>query len=44
VAHAVSHRTPAALIGYVIAWRRVVDPERVLEQEGRGRRLDARLA
>ncbi len=31
-------------IGYVVAWRQVVDPERVLEQEGRGRRLDSRLA
>jgi len=31
-------------IGYVVAWRQVVDPERVLEQEGRGRRLDTRLA
>jgi uncharacterized membrane protein YbhN (UPF0104 family) len=31
-------------IGYVVAWRRIVDPGRVLEQEGRGRRLDARLA
>jgi uncharacterized membrane protein YbhN (UPF0104 family) len=31
-------------IGYVIAWRQIVDPERVLEQEGRGRRLDTRLA
>ncbi len=31
-------------IGYVVAWRQIVDPERVLEQEGRGRRLDARLA
>ncbi len=24
-------------IGYVVAWRRIVDPGRVLEQEGRGR-------
>jgi uncharacterized membrane protein YbhN (UPF0104 family) len=31
-------------IGYVAAWRRVVDPEGVLEQDGRGRRLDIRLA
>src|ERR1700722_17337467 len=31
-------------IGYVVAWRQIVDPERVLEQDGRGRRLDARLA
>jgi len=31
-------------IGYVVVWRQIVDPERVLEQEGRGRRLDARLA
>jgi uncharacterized membrane protein YbhN (UPF0104 family) len=31
-------------IGYVLAWRQIVDPERVLEQDGRGRRLDTRLA
>ncbi len=31
-------------IGYVVAWRQIVDPERVLEQEGGGRRLDVRLA
>jgi uncharacterized membrane protein YbhN (UPF0104 family) len=31
-------------IGYVVAWRQIVDPERVLEQDGRGRRLDTRLA
>jgi uncharacterized membrane protein YbhN (UPF0104 family) len=31
-------------IGYVVAWRQIVDPERVLEQDGRGRRLDNRLA
>jgi uncharacterized membrane protein YbhN (UPF0104 family) len=31
-------------IGYVVAWRQIVDPERVLEQEGRGRWLDTRLA
>ncbi len=31
-------------IGYVVAWRRIVDPERVLEQDGRARRLDSRLA
>ena len=31
-------------LGYVVAWRQIVDPERVLEREGRGRRLDARLA
>jgi len=31
-------------IGYVVAWRRVVDPERVLGRAGRGRRLDTRLA
>ncbi len=28
----------------MVAWRQIVDPERVLEQEGRGRRLDTRLA
>ncbi len=31
-------------IGYVVAWRRIVDPEHVLEQDGRGRRMDIRLA
>ena len=31
-------------LGYVVAWRQIVDPDRVLEREGRGRRLDARLA
>lgn len=31
-------------IGYVVAWRQIVDPEHVLEQDGRGRRLDTRLA
>jgi uncharacterized membrane protein YbhN (UPF0104 family) len=31
-------------IGYVVAWRQIVDPERVLERDGRGRRLDTRLA
>ena len=31
-------------IGYVVAWRQVVDPDRVLEQDGRGRRFDSRLA
>ena len=31
-------------IGYVVAWRQVVDPDRVLEQDGRGKRLDSRLA
>lgn len=31
-------------IGYVVAWRQIVDPQRVLEQDGRGRRLDTRLA
>jgi uncharacterized membrane protein YbhN (UPF0104 family) len=31
-------------LGYVVAWRQIVDPDRVLEREGRGRRLDTRLA
>ena len=31
-------------LGYVVAWRQIVDPDRVLEREGRDRRLDARLA
>jgi uncharacterized membrane protein YbhN (UPF0104 family) len=31
-------------IGYVVAWRQIVDPDRVLEQDGRGKRLDSRLA
>jgi uncharacterized membrane protein YbhN (UPF0104 family) len=30
--------------GFVIAWRRVVDPEHVLERDGRGRRMDQRVA
>ncbi len=30
--------------GFVIAWRGVVDPERVLERDGRGRRMDQRVA
>ena len=30
--------------GFVIAWRVVVDPERVLERDGRGRRMDQRVA
>ena len=30
--------------GYVIAWRGVVDPDKLLEQDGRGRRLPTRLA
>jgi uncharacterized membrane protein YbhN (UPF0104 family) len=31
-------------LGYVLAWRRIVDPERTLDRTGRGGRLDARLA
>ena len=31
-------------LGYVVAWRQIVDPDRVVEREGRGRRLDTRLA
>ena len=30
--------------GFVIAWRGVVDPERTLERDGRGRRMDQRVA
>jgi hypothetical protein len=30
--------------GFVIAWRGVVDPDRVLERDGRGRRMDQRVA
>ena len=31
-------------VGYVVAWRQIVDPERVLERTACGRRLDTRLA
>src|SRR5262249_14665899 len=31
-------------LGYVVAWREIVDPDRVLEHTGCGRRLDTRLA
>jgi uncharacterized membrane protein YbhN (UPF0104 family) len=31
-------------LGYVVAWRQIVDPERMLERTGCGRRLDTRLA
>jgi Lysylphosphatidylglycerol synthase TM region len=30
--------------GFVIAWRGIVDPERILERDGRGRRMDQRVA
>ena len=30
--------------GFVVAWRGVVDPEHVLERDGRGRRMDQRVA
>jgi uncharacterized protein (TIRG00374 family) len=30
--------------GFVVAWRGVVDPNKLLEQEGRGRRMPTRLA
>jgi hypothetical protein len=30
--------------GFVVSWRGVVDPEHVLEREGRGRRMDQRVA
>ncbi|HEY2654403.1 MAG TPA: lysylphosphatidylglycerol synthase domain-containing protein [Solirubrobacteraceae bacterium] len=31
-------------IGFVISWRGIVDPERTLERDGRGRRMDQRVA
>jgi uncharacterized membrane protein YbhN (UPF0104 family) len=31
-------------MGFVVSWRGVVDPERVLERDGRGRRVDQRVA
>ena len=31
-------------VGFVISWRRVVDPDDVLGRDGRGHRMDARLA
>ena len=31
-------------IGFVICWRGIVDPERALERDGRGRRMDQRVA
>jgi hypothetical protein len=30
--------------GFVISWRGIVDPEHVLERDGRGRRMDQRVA
>jgi uncharacterized membrane protein YbhN (UPF0104 family) len=30
--------------GFVVAWRRIVDPDRVLERDGRGWRMDQRVA
>ncbi len=30
--------------GFVLAWRAIVDPDRVLERDGRGRRMDERVA
>ena len=30
--------------GFVVAWRGIVDPERVLERDGRGHRMDQRVA
>ncbi len=30
--------------GFVIAWRQIVDPDRVLEADGRGWRMDQRVA
>jgi uncharacterized membrane protein YbhN (UPF0104 family) len=30
--------------GFVISWRRIVDPDKVLERDGRGRRMDQRVA
>ncbi|HEY2006348.1 MAG TPA: lysylphosphatidylglycerol synthase domain-containing protein [Solirubrobacteraceae bacterium] len=31
-------------IGFVVSWRGVVDPERMLDADGRGRRMDQRVA
>jgi uncharacterized membrane protein YbhN (UPF0104 family) len=31
-------------IGFVVSWRGIVDPDRVLERDGRGRRMDQRVA
>jgi hypothetical protein len=30
--------------GFIVSWREVVDPERVLDGDGRGRRMDERVA
>jgi uncharacterized membrane protein YbhN (UPF0104 family) len=30
--------------GFVVAWRAIVDPDRVLDHDGRGRRMDQRVA
>jgi uncharacterized membrane protein YbhN (UPF0104 family) len=30
--------------GFVVSWRGIVDPDRVLERDGRGRRMDQRVA
>jgi uncharacterized membrane protein YbhN (UPF0104 family) len=30
--------------GFVVAWRRIVDPDKVLERDGRGWRMDQRVA
>jgi uncharacterized membrane protein YbhN (UPF0104 family) len=30
--------------GFVVCWRRIVDPEHLLERDGRGRRMDQRVA
>ena len=30
--------------GFVVSWRAIVDPDRLLEQDGRGRRMDQRVA
>jgi uncharacterized membrane protein YbhN (UPF0104 family) len=30
--------------GFVVAWRRIVDPDRVLQRDGRGWRMDQRVA
>jgi uncharacterized membrane protein YbhN (UPF0104 family) len=31
-------------VGFVVSWRQVVDPDNTLHRDGRGRRMDARIA
>ena len=30
--------------GFVVSWRNIVDPDRLLERDGRGSRMDQRVA